>query len=271
VACLAPDPATGASRRSDAYFDARPLLGRMTDDVRDLLDATRLFLDRHEEALHSGVPGRALDACDALHSGLCSTLAQQIGLLQHLRCGDAPAAEAREGAAALLAQLARVRSGDARERAAWALASLRKRMAEAEGVLLHLRLTLSKGSADGPALAPYARRLHAETHAAQRALDALRSALSDWGEAVEGVAAGNRPRGGGSAPADERAMLRAARECLVAGVPQAAAPLLRFAAARAGAAALARELDGAPLDDRVVAWRLLDAVEYHANAPPTQA
>lgn len=245
----------------------------MPTDVRELVDATLLFLDRHEEALHGGVPARALEACDSLHSGLCTTLAQQVGAA-HNELGGTSIVEPA-AARAFVERLPRIAT-DAREHEAWAMASLRKRMAEAEGVLLHLRLTLSKGSADGPALGAYTRRLHAEANAATRTLDALRGALHDWAASVERARGQAPAHGDARAPADARAMVRAARECLVAGVPEAAAPLLRAALARARAEspspidstsldAVALALDGGPLTDAVQTWRLLDFVEYAIN------
>ncbi|MFA5862218.1 MAG: hypothetical protein WDA16_11045 [Candidatus Thermoplasmatota archaeon] len=245
----------------------------MPTDVRELVDATLLFLDRHEEALHSGVPSRALEACDSLHSGLCTTLAQQVGAA-HNELGGAGIVEPASSRA-FVERLSRTQS-DPREHEAWAMASLRKRMAEAEGVLLHLRLTLSKGSADGPALSAYTRRLHTEANAATRTLDALRGALQDWAASTQRLRGNEPDQRTNRGPADARAMTRAARECLVAGVPNAAAPLLRAALARARADApspidesaldaILRRLDADPLDDPVLMWRLLDFVEYAAN------
>lgn len=212
-------------------------------DARDLVDATLLFLQRGEEALASGVPGRALDACNELHIGICSTLAQQAGAV-HNAVGGRSAREHE------------------------ALDVLRKRMAETEGALLHLRLTLQRGSADGPALGPYMRRMYVETITAIRCLDALRACFLLWAEAAA-PGAGAVPREGSNRRAvpTARDCLRAAREALAADVPQASAPLLREAMRRAGARdpEVERELSHAG-EDAVRAWRTLDRVESAVNS-----
>jgi hypothetical protein len=228
----------------------------LVPDARELADATLTFLARHEDALQSGVPGRALEACESLHAGLCQTLAQQVSAVHNAvstRSAPEPAAVPE-----FLRGLDEARR-DASAREAWALASLRKRMAETEGVLLHLRLTLQKGSADGPALGPYMRRLHAETLAALRCLAALRECLLDWADAVAGAA----PR----IERHPRDALRAAREALAAGVPEAVAPLLLAALPRdAPARADVARVLALGVDDPVLAWRLVDLVEHAVNA-----
>ncbi|HEX2022860.1 MAG TPA: hypothetical protein VHH36_09095, partial [Candidatus Thermoplasmatota archaeon] len=109
-------------------------------DLDALLDATRLFVDRHHEALVSGAPPRVLEACEGLHQGLCTTLAAQAGAIHNevLALGRTPPRTPGRLAPAL----ARLASGDAFEREAWAFSALAKRLAESEGALLHLRLTL---------------------------------------------------------------------------------------------------------------------------------
>ncbi|HWH09249.1 MAG TPA: hypothetical protein VNX21_08620, partial [Candidatus Thermoplasmatota archaeon] len=90
-------------------------------DPRELLDAVTLFLDRHEEALDPTHPKRALEACEGLHKGLCESLAPEVGRALD-RLGEA--------------SLERALAGDARAREACAVAAVRKRVQEAEGVLM---------------------------------------------------------------------------------------------------------------------------------------
>lgn len=232
--------------------------------ARDILEATTLFLDRHEEAIQSASPARALEACESLHTGLCSTLAEQVGrvhngLASHRRESAPEPRDARLFADGL-------RSTDPLAREAWAFAALRKRMSESEGALLHLRLTLAKGSADGPALATFHQRVHAESFAVRRTLAGVRATLALWQDAVRGETA---PHVG-----SPRALTRAAREALVAGCPEAAGPLLRAALDETmrqpipmdpEAVSRVRERLEEHLDDDVEAWRLLDFVEFAIN------
>src|SRR5207248_1724707 len=59
----------------------------MAEPIRDLVDATLLFLQRGEEALSSGVPARALEACTELHNGICQTLAEQASAAHNALAG----------------------------------------------------------------------------------------------------------------------------------------------------------------------------------------
>jgi hypothetical protein len=259
--------------------------------VAELVDATRLFVSRHEEALLSADPARLVEACDGMHKGLCGTLSEEAGRLHNaLRAARSPPPPVSP--ATLPEALARLRGGDAVEHEAWAFAAVAKRLAEAEGALLHLRLTLSRGAADGPASLPYARRVAAETYGVHRTMAALLAVLDAWAQAYRAAVTGSKP----PAPPvpSTREGLRAARESLLAGVPEAAGPALAGAlvaglsAPFPGAAdledALARwEKAGlappAPaascreahralregVRDPVLAWRLLDFVEHVAN------
>ena len=264
--------------------------------VAELVDATRLFIARHEEALLSADPARLVEACDGLHRGLCSTLSAEAGALHNALRATRPAPPAAPAPGPAFADaLRRVQAGDAAEQEAWAFAAVAKRLAEAEGALLHLRLTLSRGAADGPASLPYARRVAAETYTVHRALAGLLAVLDAWAGAYRAAVAG-------TAPAPPRAPsvrdgLRAGRECMLAGVPEAACPALAGALVAglaapfpgeapetlAEALALWKLVDAEPpgsaeacreahraleegVQDPVVAWRLLDFVEHVANA-----
>jgi hypothetical protein len=260
--------------------------------VAELADATRLFVSRHEEALLSAEPARLVEACDGMHRGLCGTLSEEAGRLHNALRATRPSLPPASPATVADA-LRRVRAGDALEREAWAFAALAKRLAEAEGALLHLRLTLSRGAADGPASLPYARRVAGEVHTVHRTMAALLGVLDAWAQAYRAAVAGATP----SAPPapSVRDGLRAARECLLAGVPEAACPALAgalvagLAAPFPGAADLddalarwdkaglappappeaCREVHRALREgvrDPVVAWRLLDFVDHVANA-----
>lgn len=181
----------------------------------ELLDASLLFLDRHERALDPGEPRRALEACEGLHTGLCTTLAEEVS---------------------------RARSQPHDERTRWALEAVRKRVQESEGVLMHLMLTLRKGTADGPALAAFQRRVALEMVELRACLAALRGALRAY--------AGKRET---PAPRDA---LRMARACLAMGASEAAAALVALAGVPE-AATLARS---APLDATTV-WRAHDVAQ----------
>jgi hypothetical protein len=221
-------------------------------DVSSLLEATRLFLRRHEEALASGEPLRGHEACTGLLEAIERTLPDEI---------------------------AGFPDGDARE--ALARAVLLKRMSEVEGLALQLRLAfdgLAKREVD-------VLRLVALLTALRRTLRALDQALGLWAHEH------GAPRAASVGAFDA---IRAARECLLAGVPQAAAialaPALRAALSEPLAlpsdtpveASLARWEDGEPrfdpdaaraleaalaahVDDAVAAWALLDGVERLAH------
>lgn len=211
-------------------------------DARALVDATRLFLARHEEALASGDPGRGIDACEGLIEAMGETL---------------PAEIARVG-------------GDEEARVV-----LARRTSELEGLAMQLKLHyhgLQDRNVD-------VLRLVALLTATRRSLRALQQTLALWAEAPA-------PR------ADALDALRAARECLLADAPDAAATALRHALRRAladplgeagAATALDRWAQGEPrfdveqaralhealqrgTTDALRAWRWLDEVEAVAHA-----
>ncbi|HVM45673.1 MAG TPA: hypothetical protein VM582_07030 [Candidatus Thermoplasmatota archaeon] len=194
-------------------------------DAIALLDATRLFLRRHEEALASGDPGRGLEACEGLVEALGETLPRELA-----------------GVA------------DATARHAEARAVADRRIAELEGLALQLKLALHQLAEHGPDARARASperqggpvdvlRLVALLTATRRQLRALEQALALWA-AAHGAPAPSEP------PASEA--LRAAREALAAGCAEAASEALAAAARRVGIAAPART------SDLVEAWRALD-------------
>lgn len=271
----------------------------MTPDrksAEELVEATRLFVTRHEEALLSSDPRRVLEACDGLHHGLCSTLSAELGRHHNALRAARPAPEAPSPSAGFRDGLRRLREGGAVEREAWAFAVVARRLAESEGALLHLRVTLARHAADGPASLAYARQVAAETWTILRTLAALLGVLESWsdayGAAAEGLAAPQPRR-----ERTPRDALRAARECLLSGVPEGAAPALSHALAAGlcapfGPGAEPADLEGAlarwratgqappggedsiravaaelahGLRDPLVAWRLLDFVDHVVN------
>lgn len=220
--------------------------------VAELAASTRLFVTRHAEALHAADFARVRAACEGLHHGLCATLAAEAGALHNaLRDGetDAPAP-----GPAFADGLARVREGGAREREAWAFASLAKRLAEAEGALLHLNVTLARGTGDGPALLPFARRVAGEMILVEKTLAALLGALDAWAAAHAAALGGAAPA---APPPSSREALRAARECLLARAPAAAAGAI----ARGLLAGLAAPFGGTPatMEETLAAWRAAGA------------
>ena len=264
--------------------------------AEELVEATRLFVTRHEEALLSSDPRRVLEACEGLHHGLCATLAAEAGRLHNELREARPAEEAPSPANGFGQGLRRLREGGAREREAWAFAVAAKRLAEAEGALLHLRVTIARHGADGPASLPYARQVAALTWTVLRTLQALVTVLASWSDAYAAAATPNAPTPTPRHERTPRDARRAARQCLLAGVPEGAAPALTHALlggllapfgggeptdlenalARwraAGAeppggeescrAVLAELAQG--VRDPLVAWRLLDFVEHVVN------
>lgn len=224
----------------------------MSADAQALLDATQLFLRRHEQALASGDPRRAHEACAGLLDAIGATLPDEIG-----------------------------RIAGASERQQMARAVLEKRMSEAEGLAMQLRLALEgldKRETD-------VLRLVALLTALRRTLRALEQTLGAFA----------REHGAShEARADTFDLLRAAREALLAQAPRAAVaalgPALRAALAEPlgmpretpVADALVRWAQGEPRfepdaaraleaalaegsDEIVVAWSLLDGVERLAN------
>lgn len=200
-------------------------------DPRELLDAVTLFLDRHEDALDAAHPRRALEACEGLHKGLCETLAPEVGRALD-RLGEA--------------SLERALAGDARAREACLVGAVRKRVQEAEGVLMHLQLTLRKGSADGPALTAWQRRVAHESDQLRVALAGLRATMRAWA--------------GAARPGEPREALRLARACLAAGQPAAAGTLVAAALDALGHAdAAARRAAGS--GDAALVWAAHDAAQ----------
>ncbi|GEM_PF-5830433 len=214
----------------------------MTSPASELAAATRLFLDRHAEALSSGEGARTLEAVDGLLAALGETLPAEIAAARQ-GAGEAP-------------DLAALAHPSAVQREAWAHASLAKRMAESEGILLQLQLALRNlESGHGDAF-----RLVALITAARTVLRGLEQALAQWADAIEGAPAA-------SPPAPAWAGLRAAREALLAGAPEAVAPALRrpfrsvaWAASPEERATLESAL-AQETHDPVVGWALVDMVE----------
>lgn len=181
-----------------------------------LLDATRLFLARHEEALASGDPARALDACEGLLAAVQETLPAEARRLRE----ESPPADA-----------------DHEEQA---FAVLERRLAETEGLVLHLQTAFRALEAREVDVL----RLVALLTAVRRSLRGVGMALELWA-ADHGEAAPTHVM-----PFEAT---RAARECLLANVPEAAAPPLR----RALRAALAMPV-GLPaassVEEALAAW-----------------
>jgi len=245
----------------------------MPSPAAELAAATHLFLRRHEEALASGDGARTREAVEGLLAALESTLPAEVDAIR----------SAALAAPSGVPPLARLSTRDPPEREAWAHAVLRKRMDEAEGLLLQARLALQNMEAGrgGDAF-----RFVALLTALRSVLRGLARALASWRDAL-GACVGEPAAA--LEPASAFALLRAAREALLAGAPEAATPALRAAlvaglAAPVGAAtsvAAARtawEREGLvasfswddaaqlglalgePLDE-VGAWAALDAVD----------
>jgi hypothetical protein len=208
----------------------------MPSPASDLASATRLFLARHGDALASGEGARTLEACEGLLAALGETLPEEIAAVR----GAAVPEPASPGLVSLL-------SPSPREREAWAHASLTRRMAEGEGILLQLQLALRNlESGEGDAF-----RLVALITAGRTVLRGLEQAMIQWTDAVAALA-GAPPEPASPAPA--WAGIRAAREALLAGAPDAAAPALRRAL-RAGLAAPLRLAPFEGAEDALAAWR----------------
>lgn len=223
--------------------------------IEELLHSVRVFAQRHEEALASGVPARMLEAVEGLHTGLATTLAGESAHIHNglLALGRTPPRTPGHFAAAHQ----RLASGDVFEREAWAYTALAKRVAECEGALMYLKLTLSKGTADGPVLGAWARRVAAETTTVARTLAALRVVLDAWSDAARAALAAHagRPRTEPTLrPRSARDALRAARECLLSGVPEGAAAPLSSALRVGLAAPVFGDETPRALDDVLDAW-----------------
>lgn len=222
----------------------------------ELVASTKLFIRRHEEALAATAPGRMLEAVDGLHQGLATTLAAEVARFHNALLDEGRTPPRTPGRFAQAH--ARLASGDTHEREAWAFTALGKRLAETEGALLHLRLTLSKGSADGPAGSAWARRVVGETTTVARTLAALVVMLDAWRDAASAAIAaheGRAPPGREPRRRSPRDALRAARECLLSGVPEGAAPPLRLALHAGLALPVLGEPQDVTLDDALAAWK----------------
>lgn len=116
-------------------------------EAQALVEATRLFLARHEQALASGDPARGIEACEGLIEALGETLPSEI---------------------------ARVR--DAGERHAIARGVLERRIAELEGLALQLKLAFHQLEEQRVDVL----RLVALLTATRRQVRALEQALALW-------------------------------------------------------------------------------------------
>lgn len=186
---------------------------RVSDPVV-LVEAMRLFLARHEEALASGDPSRGMDAADGLVAALADTLPGELARVEH-----------------------------ATERHKLARGVLERRMSELEGLARQLKLgyhQLEERNVD-------VLRLVALLTATRRQIRALQQTLELW--AAEHGAASSAP----PSPHAAFDAVRAAREALGAGCADAAREALAEAARRSGIEAPARIADllegWAALDD----------------------
>lgn len=177
-----------------------------------------MFLRATEQALASGDPERGLDACEGIRMAVEETLPQETA---RLAAEEPPADAAREEEARRV---------------------LDKRLAETLGLSLQMRLAWEQlAQRKGDAL-----RLVALLTATRRQLRALSGALDLWAVAMGAQEAAEE--------GDAMDALRAAREALVAGVPEAA-PLALAAALRRGLAAPLRLPPRAPVDEALARWR----------------
>lgn len=112
-----------------------------------VVDATRLFLARHEEALASGEPRRGIEACEGLLEALESTLPTEVGAV--------PAST---------------------ERHAIARVTLERRISELEGLALQLKLGFHQLETRNVDVL----RLVALLTATRRQIRALQIALELW-------------------------------------------------------------------------------------------
>ncbi len=163
---------------------------------RELADAMRTFLGLHlaaltDEAVEAS-PERARDAVAGLLETVGTTLPSFLGT------GSV--------------EVGRAMPADDAASVTWASAIAGRRLAEAEGALLHLKLALAAHAPTQEARA----RLHRCLSVARDALAGVEATLALWADAP-------RP------PIRAREALRLARHCLVAGAPEAAAPLIRAA------------------------------------------
>lgn len=217
----------------------------MSSPAADLASATRLFLARHAEALASGDGARTLEAVDGLLAALEETLPAEVAAARRVGVRTPPAPD-----------LAALAAPEPAQREAWAHAVLTRRVSEYEGILLQLQLALRNLQAgQGDAF-----RLVALITAARTVLRGLEQAVAQWAEAVEGAPAQTSAEPGWAG-------VRAAREALLAGAPEAVAPALRrafrsvaWAAAPEEKAALEAAL-AQESGDPVVGWALVDAIE----------
>ena len=157
-------------------------------DAQALVDATRLFLRRHEEALAAGEPARGIEACEGLVEALGETMPTEI---------------------------ARIR--DTTPRHADARAVLERRMTEMEGLAMQLKLAfvqLEERNVD-------VLRLVALLTAARRQLRALGQALELWA-AEHGAAPPSEPPAVDALRAAREALIAGCAEAASAAVVVAA-------------------------------------------------
>ncbi|HET6405619.1 MAG TPA: hypothetical protein VFH78_13330 [Candidatus Thermoplasmatota archaeon] len=157
-------------------------------EAQALVDATRLFLRRHEEALSAGDPERGIAACEGIVEALGDTLP---------------------------AELSRVRDASARHAAARMV--LERRMSELEGLALQLKLAfhqLHERNVD-------VLRLVALLTAARRQLRALQQALELWG-VEHGATASPEPAPAEALRAAREALLAGCADAASAAIVAAA-------------------------------------------------
>lgn len=161
----------------------------MSDAAAALVAATRLFLQRHEEALASGDPARGVEACQGLLEALEATLPEEIGRV--------PASSERHAIARVV---------------------LDRRVSELEGLALQLKLAFHQLEARHVDVM----RLVALLTATRRQLRALQAALDLWGAehgappapeppALEALRAAREALNAGCADAAREALLVALR------------------------------------------------------------
>ncbi len=244
--------------------------------LHELADAARALLDAHLGALaeftsHLDVV-RARAFLDTLAADIEVTLTAEIRA-RSLACAPRARAPASFEDAAFAQEAARIADGDDATRFAWAEATALKRVDELSGVLFTYRSALSgaddlAGSPAKSAAAFFARTAAAHVRFADQGARVV-DALHEWARAAPGAA--------GSEAAPPESPLIAARRARILfhggarrDAVALAADALERALADAAAEAAARVPDvGARFaraeNDVVLAARLIDFVEYHAN------
>jgi len=182
------------SEASTAIYPARTSRRPMPSDPAALVDAMRLFLGRHEEALASGDPARGIEACDGILAAIESTLPAEMA--------RAPDATVRHTEARLV---------------------LERRLTELEGLARQLKLSyhqLAERSVD-------VLRFVALLTAARRQLRAVESTLVLWA-AEHGAGAPPTPPASEALRAAREALTAgcadAAREALAEAARRAEVP-----------------------------------------------